>query len=93
MPINSSQNVNLTPISHNLNIPVGNSNWNASGKGTSNEIQNQVNLENFKVVKLFYDEGLDKEVKKQILLAALKNKNFRPFKFKDLETLKKLIKE
>jgi hypothetical protein len=36
---------------------------------------------------------LDKELKKQILFAALKNKNFRPYLFKDIETLKKLMKE
>lgn len=78
---NSSNTSNYN--SHNLNNSNFENDLKIAGK----------NLEDFKVVKIFYDENLDKDLKKQILLAAIKNKNFRPYLFKDIETLKKLMKE
>lgn len=50
------------------------------------------NLEDYKVIRVFYDEGLDKESKKKIFLAALKNKNLRPHLFKNTQELKQLMK-
>lgn len=51
------------------------------------------NLEEYKIVRIVYDNNIDKETKKKILNASIKNKNIVPMLYKDMDTLKEIVKE
>lgn len=40
-----------------------------------------------------YDNNIDKETKKKILNASIKNKNIVPMLYKDMDSLKEIVKE
>ena len=51
------------------------------------------NLEEYKIVRIVYDNNIDKETKKKILNASIKNKNIVPMLYKDIDSLKEIVKE
>lgn len=53
------------------------------------------NLSEYKIVRIVYDKNIDKETKRKIFNASMsiKGKNIVPILYKDVETLKEMVKE
>ena len=54
---------------------------------------NLKNIEEYKTIKIVYDNNIEKQEKKKILEVSIKNKNIIPCLFKDMKQIKDFMKE
>ena len=54
---------------------------------------NLKNIDEYKVVRIIYDENVDKETKKQIFITSLKHKNLVPVLYQDVEKIREYLRE